>query len=504
MNRVINEVENSLRINSFEYKIRNTLIVKSICKNIQIDNEIVKDGLRKFLRFFSYAWKFFLFVLFIGLSLFIIKDGFGDYFVGNYYNYYYIVLIFLAIGISTARPIFDFNENDYIFIKLLNINKKKYIDYKLKRYIIETCLMLVCDLLLIEFVGIFYTIIYTITYLSVRLICEYYHLLILKKVKKINIKSGIIKYVYFMLIISLVFYMFEILFAVFPIVINDFEVIVTTFILFGLCIYYLFFKIRKFNFNYLFNQYLREDIITIKRAKVSYQRIDRGISSEKIIRENDKKGYDFLYDVFNKKYSRSLIVKTILVPSMFLALIIGAYFEFPDIGIIDSKTMAMSFLIISSIMGEYLKLCYMNIDRYLNNYKFHKKNIKENIKQRVKVSIKYDLISCLLLILCFFFCRFSISEIIILVICLIIAKLYSLITTLYFYYTTEYFSYDGKKSNMIDIVITFCLYILIYFLSSFESLESTAVYIVYFILAIVTIVFNILLKKKCEVDYERN
>ena len=157
-------------------------------------------------------------------------------------------------------------------------------------------------------------------------------------------------------------------------------------------VYYLF---NKYNYKPLFNKFLTIEMYELSSAKLFMKSIDTDYKPRNSKIETDKKGFDYLYFLFNKRYSKSLIVKTLFFGFSlggFFWIIYLCYKEEPDPFI---TRLLLSFNLFSfyiSMSTEYLKLCYTQLDSKLLIYNFYKKNILEHMKQRFKGFIIYDLI----------------------------------------------------------------------------------------------------------------
>ena len=375
-----------------------------------------------------------------------------------------IIFIILSLSFATTYHIINFDKDDYFFIKLLNVDRKKYVKAEIINFLI---MEFICIFGAIYLFGMdtINALFLTLVNIAFKIIMELFYLHRMKKSKFHYIKSSILKHTTSFIYIC-IFSFGLILLSDYLIDkgINSISVPLYYIYIFGsvlifISIFIVIYLIKKYNYKYLFNKYLTKEMYDLSNSKVFAKSVSVGYSAKEVKVKTNKKGLDYLYYLFNRRYARSLITKV-----LFFGLIIGGTIVllYKDI-FLDFSTpeeyeemkdylyfaLPLPGIFFSLMSMEYLKLCYSQLDSKLQSYNFYKKHTFEHMKHRFVGAIIYDALMLAIMYGAIYISIPGMNTLIAIIICCIFGTAFNFLYNFYFY-----FFFNKSEPNRIKVLKT--------------------------------------------------
>lgn len=514
----INKISNYNTANYIIYTLKNMPIIKKIFVDDDVSDYVVKDGISKFISFLKFIYSFVLKLLLISIISIFYEDGVSDFHDPQLGQFIIILLSFELIA-ANVSPIFKLELKDYLFVKQLKFKTMDYVKSRLIIYLTKTILFtFIIFYLMLDSLPI--TILLALGVPAIRLIYEFFYLRKLMRTKHRIVTNFIMKLATYPVIFTTVLLIFNsVVFGYLGVEVSETFAIILLVVIILFAIYIVYYFLKKFNFKLLFAKNLTPELYAIINSKVAFSSLSVNYKMSKVDVRSNKKGYEYLYDIFNKKYSKSLIIKAIILPCFFAMFMLEPYiglFVLGDQEYLEEITLLNSiigelnplFLIIPLTLMmqnaslEYMRVCHLNMDRTLNNYKFFKNKRLLHMKLRLEKIIKYDLISTIIVYIPFLIYFPSIKTIILYWGIAILVELFniSLIYYCYFEKKKSIFLYEGKRASHLDIVLRFFPLILIYKFGKY----NIGIYMALGCIMLMTVLFTYLIYRKEVRSNERN
>ncbi|MBQ4254128.1 MAG: hypothetical protein II712_04785, partial [Erysipelotrichaceae bacterium] len=383
--------------------------------------------------------------------------------------------IFLTIAGAAFKRIIEFSINEYEMIMLFKVDSRRYVRQQISTFIIKDGLMMFIALLLLyRPIGVI--LFYTFIYISIHLIAE-------------GIRIAVIEHNGYQIPRNWV----HLAIALVPL------------LLMGLCIWQNFLLQEKplfysvpvialcdvlvcyYLYKYPNYKRMHKYNLTIERINGGAKALDDMKQTPKLRDRKSKRsmgtGYQFINRIFIERY-RSEFAGTLFIAPI-TALIAGLVFVFLPVFIdemaaqilrtVYDKLSLLFYLMYLAAQSyqRYIKLNFMEIDRYMINYSFYRnrESIMINLKLRLKNILMMGTPTPLILSLALGLGlgingrgQFSAYEIIVAVALPIVLHLFFSIYTVASYYLLQPYSFDGTSASKVYNAINYVMYLIVYFL----------------------------------------
>ncbi|MBR0138255.1 MAG: hypothetical protein IJM15_07580 [Erysipelotrichaceae bacterium] len=385
------------------------------------------------------------------------------------------VFVLMSIVGAVFKRIIDFTINEYEMIMLFKVDSRRYVHQQINTFLIrDGIMMFVALLLLYRPFGVI--LFYTFIYISIHLIAEGIKIAVIEHSGYELPKSWITLAVAAIpgAILGLCLW--------FDFMIQEKPLFYTVPVI-ALCdvlVYIYLYKYPNYKRMHKYN-------LTIERINGGAKALDQFKEKPKLregkSRKNMGTGYKFLNRIFLERYRSEFAGSFLIAPAAAiiagLAFIIAPMF-LKDLAPTILQTVYNKLSLLFYIMylaaqsyQRYIKLNFMEIDRYMINYSFYRnrESIMINLKLRLKnillMGAPASLIIALALGIGFTLNghgRFTPLMIIIAVILPIVLHLFFSIYTVASYYLLQPYSFDGTSASKVYNAINYIMYLIVYFI----------------------------------------
>lgn len=503
MIKKINEVRNIELINRVFEFLKTTPILKTLFKELEYDNYVLKDGIHKLLTLLKIIFKIIIkYLLYLAVikSIFI---TFEDTDGAITFNQNSMILLFsiTTVVFSITYHIINFDKNDYLMVKLLGIDRKEYVKNKILFFVFSELFYMTLVVLMMGY-SFKTSLFMAFLNVSIKVLMERLYLFRIKKSRFQLLTGLVLRYVPSIIfyVIEMVSYVTIVAFYV-DISLPNIVIYLPATIIILSAIYMVYYLIKKYDYNFLFNKYLTIEMYEISQTKLFAKSIDTEYVPRKSKIETKKKGFDYLYYLFNKRYAKSLLIKILFYGGILNLLYLVTWWNcHDDPELITEVRELISFIpflgIMMTISVDYLKLCYSQLDSKLLKYNFYKTNIYAHMKYRFFGFIKYELLFCFLVYHPLFLLNPGIKSLINIIIYVVVGIMFNISINYYFYFFVE-----SKNQDRIKL-LTYC-HIVKCLLLSVIMVNSSNPLIVFGILALISFVLIYLCYKNVKGELKK-
>lgn len=485
LNKLIKKYRNLVRSNILLNVFSHAPILSFFFNEDLVGEYVVKEGISLAMDSLSYGITLFKKIIYVLL-------------VSSLYELFpqQFLQIFIALTVCGAilHEIISLSMNEYELIMLFRADSRQYVIYQINHYLLTETVLMFLAMLLFHF-SFWETLMYLFTYISIHLCAEAVRIFVYEKNEYEPLK-GWIKYlaVFLILLINAVLVYFEFTLPQVSVIISlPFMAGADVIAYLYLYQYENYLKLHKYN-------------LTIEKINGAVVRI--ADYNDRISVDSDRKerkqlyGYDRLNSLFTTRYQKEFKKLRVVLPLLILAvpvvvvvLYLMAYIEEGEIvaDIIYSSLGVIIYLMdrIAKNYERYMKLNFMEIDRYMINYSFYRneQSIMYNLKQRFKTILMYGFpiaieISGIIALALGLWGRevYSTMNIIAAALLPIVLHVFFCIYYVSLYYLLQPYDFDGRMVNKLYSALTYVIYLVCYFTFYSDIVFSFAVLVIVVVL----------------------